>query len=84
MYAYPMDSNVFQLTSVSVLVFLRSFAARASLRENFVNTFRLGIEQDRRSVKRRRGGFSFNLDFLYAIVPGQICVKLVGVKIRKK
>lgn len=79
-----MDSNVFQLTSVSVLVFLRSFAARASLRENFVNTFRLGIEQDRRSVKRRRGGFSFNLDFLYAIVPGQICVKLVGVKIRKK
>lgn len=84
MYAYPMDSNVFQLTSVSVLVFLRSFAARTSLRENFVNTFRLGIEQDRRSVKRRRGGFSFNLDFLYAIVPGQICVKLVGVKIRKK
>lgn len=84
MYAYPMDSNVFQLTSVSVLVFLRSFVARASLRENFVNTFRLGIEQDRRSVKRRRGGFSFNLDFLYAIVPGQICVKLVGVKIRKK
>lgn len=84
MYAYPMDSNVFQLTSVSVLVFLRSFAARASLRENFVNTFRLGIEQDRSSVKRRRGGFSFNLDFLYAIVPGQICVKLVGVKIRKK
>lgn len=79
-----MDSNVFQLTCVSVLVFLRSFAARASLRENFVNTFRLGIEQDRRSVKRRRGGFSFNLDFLYAIVPGQICVKLVGVKIRKK
>lgn len=68
MYAYPMDSNVFQLTSVSVLVFLRSFAARASLRENFVNTFRLGIEKDRRSVKRRRGGFSFNLDFLYAIV----------------
>lgn len=84
MYAYPMDSNVFQLTCVSVLVFLRSFAARASLRENFVNTFRLGIEHDRRSVKRRRGGFSFNLDFLYAIVPGQICVKLVGVKIRKK
>lgn len=48
-YIYPMDSNVFQPTSVFVPVFLRSLVVRSSLRENFVNTLR----RLRRIVKRR-------------------------------
>lgn len=42
-YIYPMDSNVFQPTSVFVPVFLRSLVVRSSLRENFVNTLRMGF-----------------------------------------